>query len=75
MMTATPASSHSVNEAYKHVPSEVELWVLEDPAGGTGDTLEAAIIKHMDEADTVYQQDRATQKPCRQVSHCSLSYL
>ena len=74
-MTATPASSHSVNEAYKHVPSEVELWVLEDPAGGTGDTLEDAIIKHMDEADTVYQQDRATQKPCRQVSHCSLSYL
>ena len=75
MMTATPASSHSVNEAYRHFPSKVELWVLEDPADGTCDTLEAAIVKHMDEANTIYQHDRATQKPCRQVAHCSLSDL
>ena len=74
MMTAPPALSLSVSEAhYRHVPSKVELWVLEDPADGTGGTVEAAIIKHMDEANTLYQQDRATQKPCRQVAYCSFA--
>ena len=75
MMMAPPALSLSVSEAqYKHVPSKMELWVLEDPADVTaGVTVEAAIIKHMDEANTLYQLDRATQKPCRQVAHGSLA--
>lgn len=68
-----PASSHSVNEAYRVVPSLVKLWELENPADATSGGLEASIIKHMDEADALYPRCWPTQLPRRQVASISYS--